>query len=101
EAAAYRRPGIPATPRRARLHRRLRPGATLRAAAPGPTSRDLRPLGTPPRPPPRGRFRSRPRRLPRRPPPRPLPRHHLGLLQRPPRPGPALPPPPPDPPPPR
>ena len=83
QAAAYRRPGVPAAPRRARLRRRLRPGATLPAAAPSPTSRDLHPAGTPPGPPPRGRFRSHPRRLPRRPTPRPLPRHHLGLLQRP------------------
>ena len=48
-----------------------------------PTSRNLHPSGTPPRPAPRSRFRSHPRRLPRRPTPRPLPRHHLGLLQRP------------------
>ena len=55
-----------------------------------PTSRNLHPSGTPPRPAPRSRFRAHPRRLPRRPTPGPLPRHHLGLFQRPLRPGAAL-----------
>src|SRR3954469_16796518 len=83
QAAAYRRPGVPAAPRRAQLRRRLRPGATLPAAAPSPTSRNLHPAGTSPGPPPRGRFRSHPRRLPRRTTPGLLPGHDLGLLQRP------------------
>ena len=90
QAAAHRHAGVPPPPRRARLSRRLRPGATLSPATPGATSRNLHPSGTSPRPAARSRFRAHPCRFPRRSTPGPLPRHHLGLLQRPLRPGAAL-----------
>ena len=90
QAAAHRRPGLPSPPRRARLPRRLCPGATLCAQAPPPRiRRPSSPWATSrasaSRPTSATSTSTSPTAAAR-----PLPRHRLGLLQRPLRAGAAL-----------